>query len=75
MENKDLYVRPSNDGEVRVTTKGVASEYKPVRASQITETQLDRIEKKVDRILELLESKDLSTTRFFPIRASSVLEV
>jgi hypothetical protein len=26
------------------------------------ETQLDRIEKKTDRILELLESKDLSTS-------------
>lgn len=38
-------------------------EYKPVRASEIKvnqETQLDRIEKKMDRILEHLENKDLS---------------
>ncbi|MFE0506768.1 hypothetical protein ACFW03_20845 [Peribacillus butanolivorans] len=38
-------------------------EYKNVRASGIkSESQLDRIEKKMDRILHLLESGDLSTS-------------
>lgn len=50
------------------------SEYKPIRATDIainadkvrivtnSESQLDRIEKKMDRILELLEGKELSTS-------------
>ncbi len=36
-------------------------EYKNVRASEFkSETQLDRIEKKMDRIIHLLGSEDLS---------------
>lgn len=47
------------------------SEYRPFRASDYaitqdkiykSETQLDRIEQKMDRILELLEGKDLSVS-------------
>ena len=70
MENKELYARPKNGGEVRVTTTG-SSEYHPIRAGQFSESQLDRIEKKMDRVLELLESKDLSTSFYKPLRASS----
>lgn len=58
------------------------SEYRPFRASDYaitqdkiykSETQLDRIEQKMDRILELLEGKDLSV--FVEMDRKNVAEI
>lgn len=36
--------------------------YEPIRVSDFQVEQLDRVEKKMDRILELLEGQELSTS-------------
>lgn len=47
VRGSEFYVRPKEGGDIRVTTEI---------------PQLDRVEKKVDRILELLEGQELSTS-------------
>ncbi|WP_263600741.1 hypothetical protein [Cytobacillus stercorigallinarum] len=37
----DMYIRPLTGGEVRVTVPGKESDYKPVRASEITNLKGD----------------------------------
>lgn len=62
----DVYKRPIED-ETRITyTSGI----EPVTYKK-AETELDRIEKKVDRILSLLEGQELSTS-FENTRVTSV---